>query len=407
MIKNGLFLLTVFLSTLIVGGCRNKKTNEASKTRIDNDGMLVINGKRTFIIGTYSLPKTTFPFNDLAANGYNYVKVNGNAKDLDSAACHGLMTWIATGSVKNQEDKARIASLVSNLKKHPSLLCWEMEDEPAFTWNSAEPRIKPEPLVETYRLIKQNDPEHLVTTNHGPVNLISTLQKYNPSTDIVSCDIYPVIPHGIKPDYALHPDGLQGDLLNTSLSQVGDYVEKMKRVVNGSKPVFIVLQGFAWEMLKPADKRDTAMVRYPTYGESRFMVYNAIVHGATGVIFWGTDYTPQPSSFMTNLNRITRELSEIQRIISNKSDEMSIGLDYQELGYSVDKGIEFIVKQSDGKLYLITGNSDKNPVKMTFSNLIGYKTAHVLHENRTIGLNDGKLTDTYVPFDVHIYELTN
>ncbi len=105
-------------------------------------------------------------------------------------------------------DRERIAQLVNRFKNHPSLLCWEMEDEPAFTWNSAEPRINPEPLIETYRLIKQEDPHHPVITNHGPVNLISTLAKYNRSTDIVACDVYPVIPHGIEPTYALYPDGL-------------------------------------------------------------------------------------------------------------------------------------------------------------------------------------------------------
>jgi len=373
------------------------------------DGMFVINGKRTFIIGSYYLPKAENPFKELAANGYNYIKVDGSTNQLDSALNYGLKTWISTGSINNQDSKdiIRITELVNKVKSHTSLLCWEMEDEPAFTWNSSEPRIKPETLLETYRLIKQNDPEHLVITNHGPVNLISTLQKYNISTDVVACDIYPVIPHGIKPGYALYPDGLQGDLLNTSISQVGEYVDKMKKVVENSKPVFMVLQGFSWEMLNPEGKRDEKMIRYPTYEESRFMAFNAIVHGATGIIYWGTGFTPQPSQFISDLNRVTKELAGLQEILSSVNVKISIGTEYYELRYSVDAGVEFRMKKVNEKTYLITVNSDKNPVKITFSNLEKHKTAKVLNEDRTIPLNDGKLTDYYEPFGVHIYELMN
>jgi len=38
-------------------------------------------------------------------------------------------------------------------------------------------------------------------------------------------------------------------------------------------------------------------------------------------------------------------------------------------------------------------------------NLGDYKLARVIKENRTIPIQDGKFTDDYAPFDVHIYEL--
>ena len=402
-----LLLTTLFLSLCTSNICFGEKRSATGKINCDQDGMLVINGKRTFIIGSYYLPKTPAPFKELSVNGYNYIHVNADQQQLDSAQSNGLRTWLSTGSIKNNDPKdiARITDLIVKFKNHPSLLFWEMEDEPAFTWNSAEPRIKPEPLIETYRLIKQNDPEHLVITNHGPVNLISTLQKYNPTTDVLACDVYPVIPAGIKPDYALHPDGLQGDFLNTSISQVGEYVDKMKKVAEGKKPVFMVLQGFAWEMLKPEAERNKQMIKYPTYEESRFMAFNAIVHGATGIIYWGTDFTPQPSAFISDLNRVTQELAGLQEVISAKNEKLSLETEYHELGYSVDAGVEFITKRANGKLFLITVNSDKNPVKITFSNLKNYKSVRVLSENRIVELTVGNLTDNYNPFEVHIYEL--
>jgi len=392
---------------LVINSCNEKKRETREKFSFDEDGMLTIKGERKFIIGSYHLPKTATPFKTLASNGYNYVRVS-NALEMDIAGENGLYTWIYTNSITNEkedEDTKRINTLVNQLKDHPALLFWEIEDEPAFTWNSAEPRVLPGQMQETYDFIKQIDPEHLIITNHGPVNLISTLQKYNSSTDLVACDVYPVVPQGIVPSYALYPDGLQGDLLNPYISQVGEYVDKMKKVVNESKPVFMVLQGFSWEMLKPEKERDTSMILYPTYEESRFMAYNAIVHGANGIIYWGINYTPQPSAFMDNLNKVTKELSEMHDILSAQTIELNIKKEYHELMYSVDTGVEFITKEINGEAYLISVNSDKNPVKVTYTGLDKYKSVKVLKENRSIEINQGQFTENYKPFDVHIFKL--
>ncbi len=384
---------------------KNPRSNQ--KFTFSDDGMLKIDGERTFIIGSYHLPKSENPFKTLKENGYNYVRVSQNIAQLDSASKYNLLTWLTTGVIIDSNSSKKISKIVNEFKNHSSLLSWEIADEPAWTWKSAEPRITPKKMLETYKLIKSIDNEHPVYTNHAPVNLVSTLQKYNPSTDIIACDIYPVIPQGIKPTYAIFEDGFQGDLLNTYVSQVGEYVEKMKNVVNNSKPVFIVLQGFAWEMLKPSSERDLSKIQYPTYEESRFMVFNAVVHGVNGIIFWGTNYTPQPSQFMDNLNKVTKELASMQNVLSSEAVKKNIKITYHEMGHSVDAGIEIILKKKDDKFYLITTNSDKNPVKVTFSGFSEFRKAEVLSENREVTLEDGKLTDIYKPFDVHIYQLTN
>jgi hypothetical protein len=382
--------------------------SEIQQLTYDNDGMLIINGKRTFIIGSYHLPKSKNPFKTLKENGYNYIRVSQNKAELDSASKNNLWTWISTGVIsgKNNVSKEKILNAVNIYKEHPALLSWEIADEPAWVWNSAEQRITPKQMLETYNLIKSEDSKHFIYTNHAPVNLISTLRKYNSSTDIVACDIYPVIPQGIKPTYAIFEDGFQGDLLNTYVSQVGEYTDKMKKVVNYSKPVFMVLQGFAWEILKPESERDKTKILYPTYEQSRFMAYNAIVHGANGIIYWGTNYVPQPSQFMNNLNKVTKEIASISKIISSQTVKKNIQITYHEMGHSVDVGIEMIAKKVNERIYLITVNSDKNPVEVSFSGLKA-KKVKVFMENREIEVSEEKLTDYYKPFDVHVYLLIN
>jgi hypothetical protein len=167
----------------------------------------------------------------------------------------------------------------------------------------------------------------------------------------------------------------------------------------------MVLQGFAWEMLKKENERDSSMILYPTYGQSRFMAFNAIAHGATGILYWGTNYTPKDSPFIDDLNKVTKELAEMQPILSSPTIPISLDIKYHELMYSVDTGIELLAKRVNGKTYLITVNSDKNPVKVTFSGLNKYKKISVLNEKRKIDFLEGNFTDYYEPFGVHIYEL--
>lgn len=408
MISHTIFIkITVLISAVILMiSCTNQKH---SITYPEGDNMPIVNGKRTFIIGSYHHPKTEHPFKTLAENGYNYVRVNADSLALDKAGEHKLNAWVYTTIFANEDSekaKEKLAALVNQFKYHPALLYWEIEDEPAFIWNSKEARVSPEQMQNAYNIIHENDDKHSVITNHGPVNLISTLRHYNSSTEVVAVDVYPVVPQGILPSYALYPDGLQGDLLNPYISQVGAYIDKMKTVVDNSKPVFAVLQGFSWEMLKPEKERDTTMILYPTYEESRFMAYNAIIHGAHGILYWGTNYTPQPSPFMDNLNKVTKELSEMQEVLVAPTIDLNIKKEYHELRYSVDTGVEYITKEVDGETYLISVNSDKNPVKVTFSGLNKFNKAEVLTENNSLNISDGKLTNEYLPFGVHIYKLS-
>ena len=135
------------------------------------------------------------------------------------------------------------------------------------------------------------------------------------------------------------------------------------------------------------------------------MAYNAIVHGANGIIYWGTNYTPQPSPFMNDLNLITKELAEIKEVLAARSIDLDIDMKYHELMYSVDAGVEFITKKIENEIYFISVNSDKNPVKVTFSGLDEFKEISIFKDDRNIAFEDGDFTDYYEPFDVHIYIL--
>lgn len=382
---------------------------QVTKTAYDKDGIILVNGVRTFIIGTYYAPKSAEPYKELAETGFNLVRTGANTDALDAAHAAGLMAWADVGTInleKREESRATLEKNLLAVKDHPAIAFLETVDEPAWTWMKAEARIPAQALVEAYPIIKAIDPNHLLYTNHAPTNLVKTMQAYNPGTDIVACDIYPVNPGGLKHSYALFEDGLQGDLNNVYISQVGEYVDKMRQVTGPNRPLFMVLQAFAWELLMPENERRPEKILHPTYEQHRFMAFQSIIKSANGIVYWGSDFMPQPSPHWDDLKRAVREVADLAAVLAERVANVPLSIDYHEVGHSVDDGVQFLVKNHDGKLYVFTCNADKNPCRATVTGLDGLKSVKVLYENRELTIDAGSITDNWKPFDVHIYELT-
>ena len=219
-------------------------------------------------------------------------------------------------------------------------------------------------------------------------------------------DIYPVNPGGLKHMFALFADGHQGDLNNEQISQVGEYVDKMRRVTGPHRPLFMVLQGFAWEMLVEAEQRRDEKILYPTYGQNRFMAFQSLIKGANGIIYWGTHTTPQPSQAWADLKRVVSEVSGLAAPLAERTADVDVAVQYHEMGHSIDDGVQVLVKDHGGRRYLFTCNADKNPCNATLSGFGNWASATVLHENgRSITVENGAITDTWPRFGVHIYAL--
>lgn len=387
-------------------------TAQPIKTAFDDDGMITVNGKRTLIIGSYYDAKSDRPFAEMAEAGFNLVRTDGSAEAMDKCREAGLMTWTSVGAIDlNDREKTTqtIVDAVNKIKDHPALAFIETVDEPAWTWMKAEARVPWQVFAETYPVIKQQDPNHLLYMNHAPTNLVKTMKQYNAGTDIVACDIYPVNPGGLKPMYALFPDGFQGDLNNEHISQVGEYVDKMRQVTGPNRPLLMVLQAFAWEALENKDgleERREEKVLYPTYSETRFMAFQSLIKGANGIIYWGSHYTPQPSDAWTGIKKVTREVADLAEVLAARTATQIVSIDYHEMGHSVDDGVQTLVKEFGEKLYVFTCNADKNACKATLGDFSGWKACKVLNENRDLPLENGTITDTWRRFDVHIYEFS-
>ncbi len=135
------------------------------------------------------------------------------------------------------------------------------------------------------QLVRALDPRHVIWLNHAPRNSLAELRLYNRAADMVGCDIYPA------------PANLQNghsDLADQRLTAVGAYTRRMRQAAPG-KACAMVLQGFGWRDLKADNEVKPYEVaagigRRPSFSESRFMAYDAIINGANGIFYWGTAF---------------------------------------------------------------------------------------------------------------------
>lgn len=215
-------------------------------------------------------------------------------------------------------------------------------------------------MVQGYEKLRALDPNHPVWMNHAPRNQIAQLAAFGKAADAAGCDIYPV---------PFSPKVGHSDLWNRTLSSVGAYTDRMQESIPG-KPVWMVLQGFGWadiqEGLSEADKQD---LRRPSHAESRFMAFDAIVHGARGILYWGTFAVEKGAPFWADLAKVTQELRDLQPVISAPDAKVKIDVTFKETWGSVDRGVRVLPKHVGGKVWLLVVNEWSDPLLYTLSGL--------------------------------------
>ena len=160
-----------------------------------------------------------------------------------------------------REFKKKYGKLLS----HPAVVGYFSVDEP--TWRG-DPL---EPYAAGYRLLRDGfDPWRPVYINEAPRGTVDSLRPVMNACDIYGVDIYPV------PSPNPH-----SELADKTVTSVGKYTDICREVTRDRKPVWMCLQGFAWGTLTGTQ------AIYPTADETRFMAFDAIAHGATGLVYWG------------------------------------------------------------------------------------------------------------------------
>ena len=216
-------------------------------------------------------------------------------------------------------------------------------------------------MLEGYTYLKQICPQHPIWMNHAPRNSVAQRAEFNKAADAEGCDIYPVPPY----------IGGHSDLADRGLTSVGAFTRLMQEAAP-SKPVWMVLQAFSWaELDEKKGSPDLDQQRPPTYHETRFMAYDAIVNGARGILYWGSAYTDKTKPFWGELLKVVRELADLQPVLSAPDAEVSPKIALEQTWGSLDQGIRVLPKQTqDGPVFIVV-NEWSAPLRYTLSGLAG------------------------------------
>lgn len=363
--------------------------------RITPERRFLLHGKPFFPIMVWGVPMDTeAAFSTARDFGCNVVLnvteaygVDGTLLALDMADKYGLKVMALTradlrdNQLGDLPERLRTNGVVVNgIKSHPALFAYALSDEPAWSGFSLQA------FAANARMVRENDPNHPLYVNHAPRNTIAELRRFNQYTDIGGSDIYPVWKGGLDN---------HSDLPNKTLGVVGDETIKNLAALDPPKPVMQTLQGFSWSDGYMA--RERSGDPFPTREQLRFMGYDSVVSGATGVTFF-QDH--RYGALRPELKPVLREFHALQDVLAGGSFLSPETVCPQE-------GIKLLVREYQGRVVVIAVNRTQQtiPATLDLSRLAKTSAIQVLFEDRKLEVAEGVLRDDFLPWAVHVYLL--
>lgn len=385
------------------------------RVHVNEDKVLIVDGRPMFPIGVTMPPPLDGKTPDgrpalaeLRDAGVHFFRTgqqgaNWDAEALareqawmDAAARYGMGCWVNLGALSvigpdEDEKVARLREIVNRFKDDPGLIFWKNFDEAAWAGTP------PEAMARGYRVIHDADPHHPVVQTHAPRGTIETLRPYNACADILNLDIYPVG----------YPPGMNSLLPNKEISMIGDWTRFVRDVAEDRKSCWMTLQ-ICWSGVVKEGKT----LRFPTFSQERFMVYQAIINGARGLNFFG-GHIPQSLSaddaqLGWNWTFWRRVLRPVLEEINEKSPlAAAMVAPDASLPIRVNGAddVEFCVREAGAELFILACKREGATVQVTFTGLPDWAGhGELLYEApRAVEARDGTFTDWFGPFEVHVY----
>ncbi len=318
------------------------------------DGVTLVNGKPFFMIahwwhtrrGDYNGDNVNYWYDSkqdvledmafLKEAGFNTVFLGHRRfEDLELARQAGMMAIVENRRIK---DKETWQAEVRANRGNPALLAYYGRDE-AMALN-----VPLEEALAESKMLWEADPYHPIFYNEAPLGTVEEQRAYAVICDVLGRDIYPVKPIGAP----------HSDMADRTLAVVGKQTDLCMEAVNHAKPVWMILQAWAWghdgkNKRRPYSEMES---RYPTYEENRFMAYDAIVHGATGIMYHYLGYTVHiPDSFWASLRKVTLELSWMSPVLTSETVPPPFEC--------TSPAVRMLAKRHDGNVYCILVNESE------------------------------------------------
>ncbi len=326
-----------------------------------DDRVFMLDGKPFFpIVNSYTL-QTPESFRVNSQSGINVINMMasddpGEWRYINAVAKqYGMhVTWwnsyIYTGQYSDERIRADIESTAFAIDGIDTLLGF-FDDESAWCGVSSEWMRK------ACRIYFAKFPHLLLSENHAPVmhgppsdfrRAFHNIRRFTGFTDIASVDIYPV-PDG-RASYADLPSG------NRSLSCVGEFTDAVLRCGWKERPVLMILQN--WALSEAGGNKPTEERPRPTYRELRFMAWNAITHGATGISWHGEGNDTGHGGNADFYSEYWQGFADVNREIS-KAMEIYINLHGNDMSLPAQDGnVRCIARGNDQSCIIVAVNED-------------------------------------------------
>lgn len=379
------------------------------------DGFLK-NGERIlFPIGFYEHPKEIEQLRRMAESGVNLVHCYSR-EDLDQAASVGILGVVPLPLQNGATDDLK--NFVQSLADHPALAVWEGPDEivwnftaasmlyrergvhkiPGEWWKQTDnavdysqkqaSEIVPK-MREAARMVRELDSRNRpIWVNEAIRSDLIYVRQYLEFVDITGCDYYP-----IKID-------------ERPIYRMGTVTDRWMQVGQG-KPVWMVLQAFAWSEL--GDYYGVKETAYPTFTESRFMAYDSIAHGAKGILYWGSSYL-KSEKFRESLYALTSELAALQPFLSATSEtdgKMNVNLiDCSFEDNSPVRGVTSFVRKWENKTIVALINEDNRfqmGVEVKGLDYLNGQSLDLLYGNERVSIEKGTLLTRMKPYEAKVF----
>lgn len=328
-----------------------------------------------FVIGVWSQPY--WSFDKWKARGINTVV--------------GYESLSGTVSVEKFSDEAVKAGLY--MIRHPNpdpskdvnqknLLAWMLNDEPDYHNTPAAT------LVSQYQALKKADSKLPVFVNFSGSSALwgyggkfeNDYKKWLAAADWVSNDLYPITAHN-RPS-ALDAPGLAA----AKLAQW-----------SGGKRQFAVIEA--------SDQQLAGHENYPgvTPDQFRAEVFNAVISGATGII-----YFPQRIGggfLFDNMNpQVEGEMKSVDARLARIGSALMSQKDPGGVSISVSGSLRATWRKYNGKTYLIVlNNSSSSSVAKMDLHGISASSASVDGEGRSVAIKNNQISDSFKPYEAHVY----
>jgi len=393
-----------------------------TRVTIDQNRITHVDGRPFFLIGARHMPVGGTPelLRDTGFNAYRALAFGHESGEPEEVPgdLDGIHFWSYlynradfTGSPEHERE---LRERVEQLKYHPALLCYENLNEPTLLYPGGRLKAEPENLAVGTAVVRELDPHHPIWMAHSCTNTVETLRRFNGSLDIVGANPYPVHVPGMRQHIGVRPDGKMLDCPDQSVHAAGKYTDKMMKVAGGKLPVWMLVQALANEhWYSPVHTPelagqgiDESKVRYPTYGEMRFMVFDAIVHGATGIAL-GMWQTPVGGNIWRDVTRLVGELRGLHDALCAPPALNDIEISHADIGFTVWDGVQVLVRRLRDTLYLFAVNTQFDPAEVSvhIKSLGGAARATVVGEDREVAIEGGSIADPFGPYEAHVYRI--